>query len=513
MSVDVSVRAPEDTWSLSPVDLQSRTWEDFGLAPWVEPTYWRLRPLLAVAPLALGMAVYAVRFAELGSAMLRGYAMPAFDFGVFDQGVWLLSRFHDPFVTVMGRDLFGDHASFIYALLAPVYWVYPHGSALLAIQAVAVAAGAVPVYLVARHLGAGNTVATAVAWAYLLDPALQQGNLDGFHAECFLPFFFGMAIYAALAWKPGLLLAMVVLTLLLKENVGLLLVPLGLWTAWRRDRRWGLAIAAGGAAWSILMPLAVMPALLGYFSPADEGQMPFGGLAGLLHTLPPARMWAYLKAQGRPLYLWQMLFPTGFAFLRSPEVAAIALFVLVGNVLSPDPYVQQILYHYTLAPTAVLFVGTAFALAAVRSRRARIAAATGVLLCAGWASHLWGAMPFSRTPPVYAVNTPQDLADDQLVAMVPPEAVVSADTYFVPHVSHRVGCYLWPTPFDTGNYGSFTQDHQRLPAASQVQYLLLSLPQSAEELHVLESLRPSFHVVAIRGQAALFERDPPIPHN
>jgi hypothetical protein len=34
-----------------------------------------------------------------------------FDLGIFDQGVWLLSRFQDPFVTIRGLPLFGDHAS------------------------------------------------------------------------------------------------------------------------------------------------------------------------------------------------------------------------------------------------------------------------------------------------------------------------------------------------------------------------------------------------------------------
>jgi hypothetical protein len=42
-----------------------------------------------------------------------------FDLGIFDQGVWLLSRFRDPFVTIRGLPLFGDHASYILVLVAP----------------------------------------------------------------------------------------------------------------------------------------------------------------------------------------------------------------------------------------------------------------------------------------------------------------------------------------------------------------------------------------------------------
>src|SRR4029450_4605686 len=40
------------------------------------------------------------------------------------QGVWLLSRFRDPFVTIRGLSLFGDHTSYILVLVAPLYWVW-----------------------------------------------------------------------------------------------------------------------------------------------------------------------------------------------------------------------------------------------------------------------------------------------------------------------------------------------------------------------------------------------------
>jgi len=32
-----------------------------------------------------------------------------FDMSIFHQGIWLISRFHVPFVTVRGLNLFGDH--------------------------------------------------------------------------------------------------------------------------------------------------------------------------------------------------------------------------------------------------------------------------------------------------------------------------------------------------------------------------------------------------------------------
>ncbi|MGH9061280.1 MAG: DUF2079 domain-containing protein, partial [Acidimicrobiales bacterium] len=201
----------------------------------ISPAAGRLLPHL---PLAVLVGAYAVRFSLLSVAVQDGYGTPAYDMGIFDQGIWLLSRFHATFVTIMGRDLFGDHTSFILLLAVPLYWVYPHASALLVLQSCLLALAAVPIYLLARpRLGTG--CATLLAAAYLLNPALQNGNLEQFHPEAFLVLTMAVAIYAAAEWRPRLLGVAVVLSLLCKEDTALLIIPLGLWVAWRRDRSWG----------------------------------------------------------------------------------------------------------------------------------------------------------------------------------------------------------------------------------------------------------------------------------
>ena len=82
----------------------------------------------------------------------RGLGTSSYDVGLYDQGVWLMSRFKAPFVTLMGRNLMGDHASLVLVLLVPLYWLVPGTETLLAVQAVVVAAGAIPLYFLARKL-------------------------------------------------------------------------------------------------------------------------------------------------------------------------------------------------------------------------------------------------------------------------------------------------------------------------------------------------------------------------
>ena len=48
-----------------------------------------------------------------------GFNTYGFDTGIFDQGLWLMSRFDSPFITINGRHLFGDHTSFLLVALVP----------------------------------------------------------------------------------------------------------------------------------------------------------------------------------------------------------------------------------------------------------------------------------------------------------------------------------------------------------------------------------------------------------
>ena len=102
--------------------------------------HWLNRHWLVHLPVAALVVAYAALFGRLSVAVHDGYGTPPFDMGIFDQGVWLLSRFHAPFVTIMGRNLFGDHTSFILLLAVPLYWIYPHAAALLVLQSCLIAA-------------------------------------------------------------------------------------------------------------------------------------------------------------------------------------------------------------------------------------------------------------------------------------------------------------------------------------------------------------------------------------
>src|SRR5665213_1751096 len=91
------------------------------------------------------VVLYIAWFIHLNLQSYYTYGEPPFDLAIFDQGLWLISHFHVPFVTVMGRNLFGDHTSFVLYLFAPFYRLFPEPQGLLILQTFLVAGPTVPI--------------------------------------------------------------------------------------------------------------------------------------------------------------------------------------------------------------------------------------------------------------------------------------------------------------------------------------------------------------------------------
>ena len=204
------------------------------------------------------------------------------------------------------------------------------------------ASPAVPIYVLARKYVRSTLIAIALVASYLLSPLIQQANLDQFHPECFQVLFISVAIYAAIESRSVLLVVMAVLCLMVKEDAALLVVPLGLWVALRRDRWLGICIMAGAVAYAMIANWLIIPSILDTAS-FYGSYIPFGGVSGLISTLfhHPDQLWSYLVSQGRPFYLWQLGATVGFTFIFAPEIAGLGIFVVAENMISNFGYMHR----------------------------------------------------------------------------------------------------------------------------------------------------------------------------
>ena len=207
--------------------------------------------------LVIGLCVvHAIATTRLQWDIHRGLGTSAYDVGLYDQGVWLLSRFEAPFVTLMGRNLFGDHASLILILVAPLYWIWPGTETLLALQCFVVAAGALPIYFFGRRHLNSAALGCAFAIVWLVNPAVNGTIFENYHPDSFLGLFVPVAIISALTKRWRWYWIAVFLSLLVKEDVVLVIVPLGAMLALRGETRRGiLTIGAAVSATNLLIGL------------------------------------------------------------------------------------------------------------------------------------------------------------------------------------------------------------------------------------------------------------------
>ena len=107
------------------------------------------------------MAAFAAGFGALAVLRHRAFDSGRFDLGNMTQAVWSTANGDLLSVTdVHGEQIsrLGSHFDPILAALAPLWWIWPSPELLLVVQAGAVAAGALPVFWLARaHLDSERT--------------------------------------------------------------------------------------------------------------------------------------------------------------------------------------------------------------------------------------------------------------------------------------------------------------------------------------------------------------------
>jgi uncharacterized membrane protein len=470
------------------------------------------RSELAWLVVAGAVAVYVYFFTKWTVHLHDAYATFGFDFGIYDQGLWLLSRFKRPFITFMGRHLFGDHTSFILLLLVPLYWIAPSAHTLLFVQAAVLGVAAVPLFLLARQLLRDDLLAAALAVAFLLNPALGWLNMEQFHPDVFEVPLLLFALWCVVTRRWLGFLVCVGLALLVKEDVFLTTLPLGVVVALRFDRRAGLIAAGMSLLYGGVALWWILPALNGVGS-LNGWRVPFGGPGGFIKRTftHPSDVIRYLSQDNRPWYTWQLLAPTALAALLAPSIAIVAAGPLAANVISNFYYQHRLQYHYTAPIIAILAAATVFGIAHFRLAWLRSALVTLVVAASFVSAYQWGPASWSRHPAALGdTRSPRIAFIREASAMIPGDAAVSSFYGWATHLDHRERIYDFPVPWHAQNWGTFTQEGQRLPAADTVDYVLVSDDLGPRERTILaEQVLPHFDVVFHRGGVLLLHRRAP----
>ena len=400
--------------------------------------------------LAAAITAYGAGFAALSVLRQDAFATGRFDLGNMVQAVWWTAHGHPLRMTNLHGEQISRLAAHVDPLLAafgPLWWIWPSPDLLLVAQALAIAAGAWPVYQLARkHLGSPRA-GLGFALAYLLYPATQWLTLNEFHpvalATPLLLFAFWFLDNDRLL--PFTLCAIAAAAS--KEEIGLVVAGFGIWYAVAHRRVGaGVTIAVLGCAWSAIAIGVVIP----HFHTAGESDFygryseVGGSVGGIVKTTftHPSRI-AHAAFSGRDLrYVLELVVPLAALSLLAPLVLIAALPELALNLLSATPTQTSIHFHYTAGLIPPLVV--AAVLGAKRLSRWTLPVAMAVVVAALLGNYRLGPIPGWRHVPggsrfqaTAAHVTEHDRIAARALKLIPKSAVVSATNTLGAHLSAR----------------------------------------------------------------------------
>jgi uncharacterized membrane protein len=403
---------------------------------WLDALERSPRRTLWIAAGAVGTVLFAVALARH-----RGFATHGTDLGHFTNAMWNLTNGHGYVSSIKnGANVFTDHQSPTFWLLAPLFWLVPRPETLLFAQSFGLAAGGPALYYLGRaRFQSGHWVNTALPWLYWCYLPLRNANAWDFHPEVlmlplFLWAFVGFA--SGRRWAKALGFAALIAALGAKESAPVVAVGIGIAWALTGGRWKGVALAVAGVA-LFFFDVKVVPRLFGAEDYAYMGHYQrFGGGIGDLLLAPftqPAYFFSQIINAERLKFLFWTLAPLGFLPLFHWRVAFAAVPVYLMFFLTAGDQRVDIQFYYGVEPGAALFLALPFGLAAF-SRRFGWTCAGVWMLC--WAVAAFGPGELAR-PRLYQPAQNARWMANEVIPCLDPQAPMAATDRLMAHLATR----------------------------------------------------------------------------
>ncbi len=379
----------------------------------------------------------------------------AFDLGIFDNGIYLISQGKEAFVEFRGLHILGDHAAWMLYPLALFYKIYPDVHWLFLIQAISLSLGAFPTWSLALHAGLKESQATAMAAVYLLYPLIFNVNLFDFHPEVIaVPVLLGAILAARLDKVLYFTLAIFVI-LGCKAVLSLTVIALGVWLIlFEKKRRCGIIALTLGGAWFLIATQVIIP----QFSGGEPAGIKFYDSLGnsifeIIKNifLQPHLVFSKIFTLSNLEYLALLIVPVIWGLSPRHLTPLVGAFpILFLNLLSDSLQQKNLTQHYSLPIFPFLILAVISTLAAhqgiLRSPKKII---------------LWSLVAFFALAKYgyfssrYLRHFDTVLATKEAVALVQTQDPVLTADHIAPHLTHRPVVMLATKGADSLDLSSF----------------------------------------------------------
>jgi uncharacterized membrane protein len=423
------------------------------------PALVRTEPLLfALAALfALGYGLYGV--------WEHNHFLTDFDLAIADQAVWHYSHLQSPEITTISPpvNMLGDHFSPILIALSPLYWLWSDPRMLLIAQGALVAASIVPVFLFAQpRMGRVGAYLLAVAYALFWGISAAVGYQ--FHELAFSPLLIALCILFADRRQWTAYFVALVALLLVKENMSVLAIFIGLWLISGREFRRGAITVGVGLAWYFLAVNVLLPAFAGHdythWTYSDLGPDAPGAVKSIvLHPDLPFRLLFDEQVKRETLLLLVVPF---LGLVLGSRLIILCVPLVAQQLFSNYPLQWGTDFQYWLPIAPVLAMGAADGFRNIMGwlgRERYLALAGGVAAAVMLAVNIGLAhsYPLWRlVQPGFSLSaTASDRAAERALAEVPGDASATIPAPQLPHMSERSQIYLFGYPSPETDYVVF----------------------------------------------------------
>ena len=465
-----------------------------------------LSPKLSIPLVAVAALLFALFTGGYTVLRYLNFSAPAFDFGIFANMFHNMKTRFLPLTTVERDGLlshFAVHISPVYYLILPFFCLFPSPITLQIAQAVILASGVIPLYLLSRRLNFSHRSTLLWCCAYAFYPALAGGCSYDLHENCFLAPFLLWLFYFAETKKTVPMYLFALLTLSVKEDAAVYVAFFALFLLiGKKRRRHGIAL--------LLLSMGCFLAESHLLSRYGDGVMNYryngyfsgdGSMVDVLLNLirNPSLIFKHIITSQRMEFLLLMLVPLlglPFLFGRKPSrLILIGPFLLV-NLMPQYEYQYSIYFQYVFGSLAFLFYAAMLNASDKRLPAKRAFPA----LCAAFALMLSFSSVLTKGEILkdYRENRADYEAMEACLAEVPDDIAVKASTFLIPHLAARDEIYEMDT---------------KHPVDCVVIDLRYPMWEGAQTTDEALQKDPAFTLIArVEGLIAVYQRTSTIPN-
>lgn len=411
-----------------------------------------------------------------------GFMNSTFDFGIFAQMFEYMANTGLPLTTVERSELmshFGVHFSPFFYLLLPGYFIFRTPIYLVVAQAVFVALGVIPTYLICKKLGFSNKMTLAFEFIYAFYPCLFNGCFYDFHENKFLTVVILFLFYFILCDNTIMITVFSVALLSIKEDSAIYLLAIALFIIINRKKYLlgslmiVFTLIYFVCAQNIISELGkdgvMMWRLSDYF--VNEEQSFFSVLKSIFFDAG-FLLKQMFTADKFPFLVW-MLLPCMFAPFISKKISPLVLLLpmLPINLMQSWQYQFNIDFQYTYGIAALIIIATLITVNKLSPERKKLVVVMSLCTCAVMSVSLsW--IKINHNFSYYNATKANYSNMEKLLSTIPEDATVTSYHRIMPHLYNIKEIYTYPdtrrASTQTDYYVVDTRDQQNAAAMKNV---------------------------------------------